>query len=140
MTSNQEQHEINTTVEELHKRQQQVRKAIDRGYFSSTAEGQQLSRDIFMPLSKLKKLRIPLIPCILKRIPYKSNIIQLIQPVLRQKVMIDLFIANSLLNNPITKSWIFLTSAGNKSKAIYVGVLDQFSISLVPIVSNIRNQ
>ena len=52
MTSKQEQHEIDTTVEALRKREQQVRKAIDRGYFSSTPEGQQLTRDIFIGYSK----------------------------------------------------------------------------------------
>ena len=48
MISNQEQHEIDNTVEVLQKRHQQVQKARDRGYFSSTAEGQQLTRDVFI--------------------------------------------------------------------------------------------
>lgn len=52
MTSKQEQHEIDTTFEALRKRQQQVRKAIERGYFSSTPEGQQLTRDVFIGYSK----------------------------------------------------------------------------------------
>ena len=52
MTSKQQQHEIDTTVEALQKRRQQVRKAIDRGYFSSTPEGQQLTRDVFLGYSK----------------------------------------------------------------------------------------
>ena len=52
MTSKQEQHEIDTTVEALRKRQQQVRKAIERGYFSSTPEGQQLTRDVLLGYSK----------------------------------------------------------------------------------------
>ena len=52
MTSKQEQHEIDTTVEALRKRQQQVRKAIERRYFSSTPEGQQLTRDVFLGYSK----------------------------------------------------------------------------------------
>ena len=52
MTPNQEQHEINTTVEALRKRQQQVKKAKERGYFSSTPEGQQLTRDVFLGYSK----------------------------------------------------------------------------------------
>ena len=52
MTSKQEQHETDTTVEALRKREQQVRKAIDRGYFSSTAEGQQLTRNVFIGYSK----------------------------------------------------------------------------------------
>ena len=58
MTSSQQQHEIETTIEALRKRQQQVRKAIERGYFSSTAEGQQLSRDIFIGYSKAVKAHI----------------------------------------------------------------------------------
>ena len=52
MTSKQEQHEIDTTVEALRKRQHQVRQAIERGYFSSTPEGQQLTRDVFLGYSK----------------------------------------------------------------------------------------
>ena len=52
MTSKQEQQEIDTTVEALRKRQQQVSKAIERGYFSSTPEGQQLTRDVFLGYSK----------------------------------------------------------------------------------------
>ena len=52
MSSKQEQYEIDTTVEALRKREQQVRKAIDRGYFSSTPEGQQLTRDVFIGYSK----------------------------------------------------------------------------------------
>ena len=58
MTSNQEQHEINTTVEALRKRQQQVKKAKDRGYFSSTPEGQQLTRDVFLGYSKAVEAHI----------------------------------------------------------------------------------
>ena len=53
-----QQHEIDTTVEALRKRQQQVRKAIDRGYFSSTAEGQQLTRDIFIGYIKAVETHI----------------------------------------------------------------------------------
>ncbi|QNJ14605.1 DNA-dependent RNA polymerase/ phage-type [Synechococcus sp. A18-46.1] len=52
MTSKQEQHEIDTTIQALRKRQQQIRKAIERGYFSSTPEGQQLTRDVFLGYSK----------------------------------------------------------------------------------------
>ena len=51
MTSKQEQHEIDTTVQALLKREQQVRKAIERGYFSSTTEVHQLTRDIFIGYS-----------------------------------------------------------------------------------------
>ena len=58
MTSNQEQHEINTTVEALRKRQQQVKKAKERGYFSSTPEGQQLTRDVFVGYSKAVEAHI----------------------------------------------------------------------------------
>jgi len=58
MTSNQEQHEIDTTVEALRKRQQQVRKAIERGYFSSTPEGQQLTRDVFIGYSRAVEAHI----------------------------------------------------------------------------------
>ena len=58
MTSKQEQHEIDTTVESLRKRQQQVKKAIDRGYFSSTPEGQQLTRDVFLGYSKAVEAHI----------------------------------------------------------------------------------
>ena len=58
MTSKQEQHEIDTTVEALRKRQQQVRKAIDRGYFSRTPEGQQLTRDFFIGYSKAVEAHI----------------------------------------------------------------------------------
>ena len=50
--SKQQQHEIDTTVDALRKREQQVRKAIERGYFSSTPEGQQLTRDVFLGYSK----------------------------------------------------------------------------------------
>ena len=52
MTSKQHQHEINTTVEALRKRQQLDRRPIERGDFWSTTEGQQLSRDIFSGFSK----------------------------------------------------------------------------------------
>ena len=52
MTSKQEQYEIDTTIQALWKRQQQIRKAIEREYFSSTAEGQQLTRDVFIGYSK----------------------------------------------------------------------------------------
>ena len=48
MISNQEQHEIETTVEALRKRQRQVRKAIERGYFSSTPEGHQMTIDALL--------------------------------------------------------------------------------------------
>tara|TARA_X000000950_G_scaffold203346_1_gene244681 strand:- start:953 stop:1201 length:249 start_codon:yes stop_codon:yes gene_type:complete len=58
MTSKQQQHEIDTTVEALRKREQQVRKAIDRGYFSSTPEGQQLTRDVFIGYSKAVEAHI----------------------------------------------------------------------------------
>ena len=52
MKTKQHQHEIDTTIEALRKREHQVRQAIERGYFSSTAEGQQLTRDIFIGYSK----------------------------------------------------------------------------------------
>lgn len=52
MTSKQEQHEIDTTVEALRKRQEQAKKAIEGVYFSSTPEGQQLTRDVFIGYSK----------------------------------------------------------------------------------------
>ena len=58
MTSKQKQHEIDTTVEALRKRQQQVRQAVERGYFSSTAEGQQLTRDVFIGYSKAVEAHI----------------------------------------------------------------------------------
>ena len=58
MTSKQQQHEIDTTVQALRKREQQIRKAIERGYFSSTAEGQQLTRDVFIGYIKAVETHI----------------------------------------------------------------------------------
>ena len=58
MTSKQEQHEIDTTIDALRRRQQQVRQAIDRGYFSNTPEGQQLTRDVFISYSKAVEAHI----------------------------------------------------------------------------------
>ena len=52
MNSEQEQHEIDTTVEALRKRKRQVKQAIEKGYFSSTTEGRRLTRDIFIGYSK----------------------------------------------------------------------------------------
>lgn len=58
MISKQAQNEIETIIEALRKREQQSRQAIQRGYFSSTAEGQQLTRNIFIGYSKAVKANI----------------------------------------------------------------------------------